>query len=384
MICGARWFGNACLVRNADLPSEATSSPKHKDLNAMLYSLKAKMLFVFMILPTIVSAEEMTFDVICAGMRFEACYIEAQGTITPQTPELFRRFYEENKDDSNQVLLNSSGGNLGAGLTLGRMFRELKLNTIVGKGQRVEPNSPWMSQPSPEAGRCESACAYAFLGGLRRSLSADSQIGFHRFYLEGREIDGQSAQVLSGDLITYLVKMGVDARVFTAASKTNQTSMHFLSDADAKEYDVITPYGFTPFFLDPYGSGVVAASKRLTRTEHGDYVQQVTAFCRNGQHTLMFFAPEHFLADAPPVDFFLRLDRSEHKVDASRMKVRATQSGAYLDVQIPHEIAAQISKTTKMSTWFGYGKPSGGSYPASFDLSGEDRKMISAAFKLCI
>ncbi len=59
---------------------------------------------------------------------------------------------------------------------LGEMFRALKIDTEVGS-----------SDPAASAkiqGICASARAYAFLGGVERSLDENAKLGFHRFYIK--------------------------------------------------------------------------------------------------------------------------------------------------------------------------------------------------------
>lgn len=83
--------------------------------------------------------------------------------------------------DGEVVLLHSRGGNLAGGVALGKLIREYNLSTEVGGGPPVSQDEIW---EWPDAGVCESACAYAFLGGgggvnLVRVISWAS-IGFIR------------------------------------------------------------------------------------------------------------------------------------------------------------------------------------------------------------
>ena len=59
------------------------------------------------------------------------------------------------------VVLESEGGDLYAGLEIGRMFIDFAVDTKVTVF-------------------CESACAYAFLGGQNRILGRGGRLGFHR------------------------------------------------------------------------------------------------------------------------------------------------------------------------------------------------------------
>jgi len=59
-----------------------------------------------------------------------------------------------------RVQLDSPGGRGGEGALLARVIREADADTVVHQG-------------------CFSACAFAFLGGHRRSLAPGAQLGFH-------------------------------------------------------------------------------------------------------------------------------------------------------------------------------------------------------------
>lgn len=69
------------------------------------------------------------------------------------------------------VVLNSPGGNLGAGMELGEKIRTNRFATEIGRpgGAGVQP------------GVCYSACTFAFLGGIARQVRPESVFGVHRF-----------------------------------------------------------------------------------------------------------------------------------------------------------------------------------------------------------
>ena len=334
---------------------------------------------LFWALPTISHAEDMRFDFACIGNAVESCYIVAKGTIVRDTPQRFTAFLENEPWEGNKLLLESPGGSLGAGVKLGKLFRDQNLHTIVGDGTTVLART---DLPGPAT--CESACAYAFVGGRTRSLEQGSQLGFHRFYITGSTIDGAAAQSLSGILISHLVSMGVDARVFSLASTMGEDEMYYVSPQEAETFDLVTPYGYENFFMEPYGNGVVAASKRKTQTGAYDLVEQMTAFCRKGEARLLFHAPQHGLKQATPEDLILTHDGKRTTVPAKNVKIRVTDDGAYLEARLSKAHAKAVTSATKLGTAFRFPRVVGGSYGAYFDLSDMDRKMLSAAFQLCL
>lgn len=98
------------------------------------------------------------------------------------------------------VYLDSTAGDLPAGLALGRLFRAAALTTHVGlwrKPSRV----PTPARPAV----CLDACAYAYLGGLYRwAPSGLDRIGVHQALLPA-----PPGQVESTTLLEYLLAMDV-------------------------------------------------------------------------------------------------------------------------------------------------------------------------------
>lgn len=339
----------------------------------------ARLLALLLALPLTAEAEEMHFDFACLGNAVEGCYVIAKGQIVADTPQKFTAFMQRESPEGNKVLLESHGGSLAAGVTLGRMFRAREMHTVVGNGAPVIAREGF-----PDPAICASACAYAFLGGQTRTLPQGSQLGFHRFFIPGTRIDEASAQSLSGELISYIVAMGVDARVFSLASTKGEDEMHYVSPEEAEAYELITPYGYQAFFLEPYGKGVVAASKRKTRTEAYDLVVQMTAFCKKGEAKLLFHAPQHGLDHAQPEELILTHDGQRTVVPASRSKIRVTKDGAYIETRLSPAQASSVANATKLGTAYRFPRVVGGSYGAYFELSDMDRSMLSAAFRLCL
>lgn len=88
------------------------------------------------------------------------------------------------------VALVSPGGNLDAGLSIGKQIRSSGYSTLVG------------------AKLCASACALAWLGGERRYMTTNASIGFHAAYISEDNFVRESglANALVG---SYLAKLGL-------------------------------------------------------------------------------------------------------------------------------------------------------------------------------
>jgi hypothetical protein len=182
-------------------------------------------------------------------------YILAEGVITPETPAQFLTFFKSLDRGMPTIYFNSPGGDLKAGLRLGRIIRELGLDTFVGGPYRScfelnqkgrETSLAALDKEGAKAtdlfaeeetcqhctyscdspmllakeGICFSACAYAFLGGVGREVGANGIYGVHQFRSRDgmfRESDTQIAMTI---LATYLDEMGTNRKLLDLASVT--------------------------------------------------------------------------------------------------------------------------------------------------------------------
>lgn len=198
----------------------------------------------------------MTFRQVSNGGNCNGCvWIVADGVITSDTPSAFRRFVTTMPGGvSMNVVLHSPGGIVMAGMELGRLIRERRYTTSVGK---TVPEDSWFETV---AGECHSACAIAFLGGVQRHYAPDpgtpqggSRLGFHQFaasadqrlnqvatLIEAMGVGLRTGQILTGVIIAYTVDMGVDPRVITRASTVPPERLWILTASDAEQMKVTT------------------------------------------------------------------------------------------------------------------------------------------------
>src|ERR1700680_685406 len=120
-----------------------------------------------------VRADNMRFELGGSGgnCRANLCWIQATGEIVASTPNDFERFIAQDKYIPRIIRLHSPGGSLIAGIELGQLFRTRGFDTEVGSDlwdPNGEPKNWRVSVRKP--GYCVSACAYAFLGGVERTL----------------------------------------------------------------------------------------------------------------------------------------------------------------------------------------------------------------------
>jgi hypothetical protein len=103
------------------------------------------------------------------------------------------------------VLLASPGGNLFAGLRIGKLIHLKKFSTAV-----------------PDGPGCASACAIAWLGGVIRYMGQTARVGFHAAY---RMDNGRATETGAGNALVgaYLNELGLSdaAIVYVTAAPPN-------------------------------------------------------------------------------------------------------------------------------------------------------------------
>lgn len=207
--------------------------------------------------------DEMKFELI-SSFSNEPGWISAEGRITAETPHDFEEFLIKHQNkcivavvcyrlsfNVERVVFNSTGGDLLAAIELGRLIRASQLSTSIGKtsinSSDFERYRYTIEDAAVVEGICESACAYAFLGGVSRHPAfrngmvtqfVATQIGVHQFHEgvaqsnrisseRGSSVNApkfrnseEKIQFYSGLLIDYVTEMGVDPRIVTEASNT--------------------------------------------------------------------------------------------------------------------------------------------------------------------
>lgn len=115
------------------------------------------------------------------------------------------------------VLLKSDGGSLVAGLRIGELIREKRLETAVAFDAR-----------------CASACALAWLGGTKRYMSNSSWIGFHAAYTVDDLGTANESGIGNALVGAYITTLGLPktAVIFAASARPNEmnwlTAQHAL------------------------------------------------------------------------------------------------------------------------------------------------------------
>jgi hypothetical protein len=165
-----------------------------------------------------------------------AWFLFLDGRIDADTPQLFRRYLEQNNVPSrSHVIINSPGGNLFAGMELGRLFRKHSLSIDVGRKSLTSKK-----RFDTEIGGCFSSCAIAYLGGEFRYLKAGSRYGVHRFaFTKQSSADADIAQVASAEITTYIRSMDADVELFKLSSAAAPSDMNEPDRATLERLNVI-------------------------------------------------------------------------------------------------------------------------------------------------
>lgn len=123
--------------------------------------------------------------------------------------------------DSALVIFHSPGGNAFAGVEIGKTIRLKGFNTYVSDNLL-----------------CASACAIAWLGGLKRFMSSSARIGFHAVYNQG--YDGQRNTSSGGNALlgAYLSQIGLSQNAILYITQASPNSMQWLTLVDARSYGI--------------------------------------------------------------------------------------------------------------------------------------------------
>ncbi|NVK20773.1 MAG: hypothetical protein HWE30_18985 [Methylocystaceae bacterium] len=243
----------------------------------------------------IAEAKDMTFKMVYMN---HTNVIVAEGDITGETPEAFEAFLATDPFDGFRfvVALHSGGGNLVGGLRLGQMIREAGLDTQV-EHYPVDPSTGEPDRSSVQ-GACYSACAIAFLGGVRRVVPEGGQLGFHQFSSAGSSFETlesvymteSTAQLMGATVLGYILNMGAKPELFAQLSEALPHEMWLPRRDELSNLRVVTPERFRDFSFEPYREGVISYAMLPENVAGRSVVGQVTAYCKGGAPYLLLSA----------------------------------------------------------------------------------------------
>ena len=158
--------------------------------------------------------------------------IYINGPISNAAVAKFTAIVSSQPTQAATVHLNSPGGDLLAGIKLGRLIREFGFSTSVG----IQGEKDAVSLP----GVCFSACVLAYIGGYYRNLNEPSKIGVHRFSTKSpKNTDLDVAQIISAAIIGHLKESDVDTDLFKKMAQTGKDEIHILTAQENESLGVV-------------------------------------------------------------------------------------------------------------------------------------------------
>jgi hypothetical protein len=118
------------------------------------------------------------------------------------------------------VAFRSDGGSLLAGIRIGMLARVKNFITVV-----------------PDGAQCASACAVAWLGGVRRYMGTGSKVGFHAAYVQkaGATTESGPGNAVLG---AYLDQIGLPEDAIVYITQAAPNSMKWLNLDDAAQHGI--------------------------------------------------------------------------------------------------------------------------------------------------
>jgi hypothetical protein len=145
-------------------------------------------------------------------------------------------------NDGADVFLDSPGGNLLAGMQLGRILRDAGVNTYVGS-VAADNEHKFAGKPGIKLvpGGCYSACSLAFLGGVYRYAIDGSQYGVHRFSNPSGATanDLDAAQVVSAAIGNFIRDMDVNPGLFDLMASQGKDGIRIQTKSELNRFNVV-------------------------------------------------------------------------------------------------------------------------------------------------
>ena len=166
-----------------------------------------------------------------------------EGEIDSDAPARVAEALKKVGSDGADVYISSPGGNLLAGMQIGRMLREAGANTYIGTlisdpSQKIIGNLVGVKYMP---GYCLSACTFAFIGGVYRYSIEGSEFGVHRFSSSSgsTSVDLDAAQIMSAAVGAYIREMDVDPSLFDLMVQEGKDGIRVLSNSDMTRLNVV-------------------------------------------------------------------------------------------------------------------------------------------------
>jgi hypothetical protein len=209
------------------------------------------------------AGKPMTFD---WGVIYDDTpAIFGDGDFTADTPAALRAFLARSTYTPDTIVyLNSLGGDLGAGIEVGKILREAHLNTGVARNTR-DPDQAGSIDLHVNSriypGYCISACTLAFLGGVSRHVETGATYAVHQVSMncvDRRKARAQfpwitvpnvtycpelnealsMVQIANGAVVEYVRSMGADPIFLNEMAKAGPNTINALTEEQLNAYRI--------------------------------------------------------------------------------------------------------------------------------------------------
>jgi hypothetical protein len=173
----------------------------------------------------------MTFELVSgpAECAKRACIV-AGGEIDEHAASDFQAFRQAHDIAAGAlVVLDSTGGDVLQSLRLGNEIRAAGLATTVAAYDRE-------SRRFRGGGRCAAECAYAFLGGVERSVRAGAKLGVNQI----QAASASDSMWLESMVAAHVSHLGGRLELLIPAMGSPPSDVHWLSREELSRYAVIT------------------------------------------------------------------------------------------------------------------------------------------------
>jgi hypothetical protein len=164
-----------------------------------------------------------------AGLCGKMCgmWISAVGPITDSTPHDFEAFAKQTDVRGATLVLDSEGGSVVDTIALGHALRRLDITTTVGTTVIASASDGGSTTTLSPVADCESMCAFALLGGVRRYVPPEARVLVHQIWLSKKREHSETASYTAdeivlverdiGSLARYTIEMGGGIELLQAA-----------------------------------------------------------------------------------------------------------------------------------------------------------------------
>ncbi|MFZ4285354.1 hypothetical protein [Variovorax sp. HJSM1_2] len=164
-----------------------------------------------------------------------------------------------------KISFDSAGGSMTGALQLGRYLRAHKLNTnLESDYTRTSIDQLDRAETFVSNARCNTACVFAFAGGVSRSVDVESKMGLQQIpRIPVKNVVGGPITPSASELAIYLRDMGVRPELLNLAALAAPGSMVWFSESQLAQtrLDNSQPYA-SPWALIDSGTGSPVASVR--------------------------------------------------------------------------------------------------------------------------